>query len=151
MASATHTASSILCCVLLTTALVLTGAGLSLVGPAPAHASAIDPFPFRSEVEEQRYRSLLEELRCTVCQNQSLADSDAPLARDLRRELFNMLQQDLSDMEIRHFMVERYGDFVLYRPPLAKHTILLWFGPIVLLLISLAATVMVVRQRRQAL
>lgn len=124
---------------------------LGSIIPAPAQASAIDPFPFRSEVEEQRYRSLLEELRCTVCQNQSLADSDAPLARDLRRELFNMLQQDLSDMEIRHFMVERYGDFVLYRPPLARHTVLLWFGPIVLLLISLAATVLVVRQRRQAL
>ena len=151
MTRCAHALSLPLRCALVIAAFGLAGMSLSLVGTAPAQASAIDPFTFRSELEEQRYRSLLEELRCTVCQNQSLADSDAPLARDLRRELFNMLQQDLSDMEIRHFMVERYGDFVLYRPPLARHTLLLWFGPIVLLLISLAATVMVVRQRRQAL
>jgi len=151
MTRCAHALSLPLRCALIIAAFGLAGMSLSLVGTAPAQASAIDPFTFRSELEEQRYRSLLEELRCTVCQNQSLADSDAPLARDLRRELFNMLQQDLSDMEIRHFMVERYGDFVLYRPPLARHTLLLWFGPIVLLLISLAATVMVVRQRRQAL
>jgi len=131
--------------------LLVAWVGMGLIGPAPSHASAIEPFPFRSDLEEQRYRSLLEELRCTVCQNQSLADSDAPLARDLRRELFQMLQQDLSDMEIRHFMVERYGDFVLYRPPLARHTILLWFGPVALLLVSLMATALVVRKRRQAL
>jgi cytochrome c-type biogenesis protein CcmH len=131
--------------------LLVAWVGMGLLGPAPSHASAIEPFPFRSDLEEQRYRSLLEELRCTVCQNQSLADSDAPLARDLRRELFQMLQQDLSDMEIRHFMVERYGDFVLYRPPLARHTILLWFGPVALLLVSLMATALVVRKRRQAL
>lgn len=114
-------------------------------------ASAIEPYPFQSEVQEKRFRALAEELRCTVCQNQSLADSDAPLAQDLRRELFAMLQDGRSDMEIREFMVERYGDFVLYRPPLAAHTILLWAGPVVLLLGSLLAAVIIIRRRRKLL
>ena len=129
-------------------ALVLVG-GLLLSGLVAA--SAIEPFPFESEVQEKRFRALAEELRCTVCQNQSLADSDAPLAQDLRRELFAMLQDGRADMEIREFMVERYGDFVLYRPPLAAHTILLWAGPLVLLLIGLGSTIVIVRRRRKAL
>ncbi len=119
--------------------------------PVLALGSAIEPFPFESEVQEKRFRALAEELRCTVCQNQSLADSDAPLAQDLRRELFAMLQDGRADMEIREFMVERYGDFVLYRPPLAAHTILLWAGPLVLLLIGLGSTIVIVRRRRKAL
>ncbi len=124
-------------------------AGLLLSGLVAA--SAIEPFPFDDEVQEQRFRSLAEEIRCTVCQNQSLADSDAPLAQDLRRQLFAMLQDGRSDMEIRMFMVDRYGDFVLYRPPLAGHTILLWGGPIVLLLIALGSTIVIVRRRRKVL
>ena len=132
----------------LRSALVLVG-GLLLSGMVAG--SAIEPFPFDSEVQEKRFRALAEELRCTVCQNQSLADSDAPLAQDLRRELFAMLQDGRADMEIRDFMVERYGDFVLYRPPLATHTILLWAGPIVLLLIGLGSTIVIIRRRRKAL
>ncbi len=128
-------------------AMILAGLLLSAV----VAASAIEPFPFESELQEQRFRSLAEEIRCTVCQNQSLADSDAPLAQDLRRELFAMLQDGRSDMEIRMFMVDRYGDFVLYRPPLAGHTLLLWGGPIVLLLIALGSTIVIVRRRRKAL
>lgn len=123
---------------------------LALV-PLLALGSAIEPYPFESELQEKRFRALAEELRCTVCQNQSLADSDAPLARDLREELFRMLQDDRSDQEIRNFMVERYGDYVLYRPPLAGHTLLLWGGPIVLLVIGLIAALVVIRKRRQAL
>ncbi len=116
-----------------------------------AFASAIEPYDFRTEVEEIRFKALAAELRCTVCQNQSLADSDAPLAQDLRRELFLMIQDNRSDQEIRNFMVERYGEFVLYRPPLASHTLLLWGGPIVLLVIALIASVVVVQQRRRLL
>ena len=119
--------------------------------PTGAWASAIEPLPFRSEVEEIRFKALAEEIRCTVCQNQSLADSDAPLAQDLRQELFAMLQDDRSDQEIRNFMVERYGDFVLYRPPLASHTALLWGGPGLLLIIGLIASWQVIRQRRRLL
>ncbi len=116
-----------------------------------AQASAIEPLPFRSDVEEIRFKALAEEIRCTVCQNQSLADSDAPLAQDLRQELFVMIQDGRTDQEIRNFMVERYGDFVLYRPPVASHTILLWGGPIVLLLIGLIGSVVIIRQRRALL
>lgn len=123
---------------------------LALV-PLLALGSAIEPYSFESELQEKRFRTLAEELRCTVCQNQSLADSDAPLARDLREELFRMLQDERSDQEIRNFMVERYGNYVLYRPPLAGHTLLLWGGPIVLLIIGLIAALVVIRKRRQAL
>jgi cytochrome c-type biogenesis protein CcmH len=124
---------------------------LLLLLPGLVLASAIEPLPFANELEERRFRHLAEELRCTVCQNQSLADSDAPLARDLRRELFNLIRDGQSDMEIRQFMVSRYGDFVLYRPPLAAHTILLWAGPIALLLGSLIGVGLVIRRRSQAL
>ena len=116
-----------------------------------AVASAIEPYDFQTDVEEIRFKALAAELRCTVCQNQSLADSDAPLAQDLRRELFLMIRDNRSDQEIRNFMVERYGEFVLYRPPLASHTFLLWGGPIILLLIGLIASVVVIRQRRRLL
>jgi len=118
---------------------------------AGAVASAIEPYDFDSELQRQRFQSLAEELRCTVCQNQSLADSDAPLATDLRDEIFRMLQDNRSDQEIRNFMVERYGDYVLYRPPVAGHTLLLWGGPIALLLIGLVTAVFVIRKRRKAL
>lgn len=111
----------------------------------------IEPLPFRSPLEERRFRALVSELRCTVCQNESLAESTAPLARDLRMEVFAMLQDGRSDMEIRQFMVDRYGDFVLYRPPLAGHTLLLWFGPILLLIGSLIGAFIVIHKRRQAL
>jgi cytochrome c-type biogenesis protein CcmH len=116
-----------------------------------ALASAIEPYPFESEVQRKRFQALAEELRCTVCQNQSLADSDAPLASDLRDEVFRMLSDGRSDMEIRSFMVERYGNYVLYRPPVVGHTLLLWGGPIVLLLVGLVAAVFVIRKRRKAL
>jgi cytochrome c-type biogenesis protein CcmH len=116
-----------------------------------AFASAIEPYEFESELQRQRFKALAEELRCTVCQNQSLADSDAPLAQDLRDEVIRMLRDNRSDQEIRNFMVERYGDYVLYRPPVAGHTLLLWGGPIVLLLIGLVAAVFIIRKRRSAL
>ena len=130
-------------------------AALALLGglwlSAGALGSAIEPYDFDTELQQKRFRALAEELRCTVCQNQSLADSDAPLAGDLRDEVFRMLQDNRSDQEIRSFMVERYGDYVLYRPPLAGHTLLLWGGPIALLLIGLIAVVFVIRKRRAAL
>lgn len=119
--------------------------------PLLALGSAIEPYDFQSDVQRQRFKSLAEQLRCTVCQNQSLADSDAPLATDLRDEVFRMLQEGRSDQEIRNFMVERYGDYVLFRPPVAGHTILLWGGPVALLLIGLVAAVVVIRKRRTAL
>lgn len=128
-------------------------------GPAPAiergqmgtMVTPIEPLPFRSDLERRRYKALTGELRCTVCQNEALSESTAPLARDIRMQVFQMLQDGSSDFEIRSFMVDRYGDFVLYRPPLAGHTILLWVGPALLLLGGLIGAVIVIKKRRQAL
>ncbi len=89
-------------------------------------------------VRQERAVSLSEQLRCLVCQNQSLADSNAELAVDLRRQIHEQIAQGRSDGEIVDFMVQRYGDFVLYRPPLKAATVLLWFGPALLLLIGIA-------------
>ncbi len=97
---------------------------------------------------EARLKHLAIELRCLVCQNQTLADSNAPLAEDLRREVREMIVKNMSDKEIIDFLVERYGDFVLYRPPLKATTTLLWVGPFVLLIVG--ATVLVITLRRRA-
>ena len=99
---------------------------------------AIDPLPFKDAAEEQRFQNLVRELRCMVCQNQNLADSDAGLAKDLRREVFEMIQAGKSDNEIKQFLTERYGDFVLYRPPFKATTLILWIGPIVVLILGFA-------------
>jgi len=93
-----------------------------------------EPLIFESQQQQDRFDQLTKELRCLVCQNQNLADSDAPLAHDLRREIHAMLQTGQSDEQIKQFMVERYGDFVLYRPPVQTNTYLLWLAPLVLLL-----------------
>lgn len=90
---------------------------------------------------------IASELRCLVCQNQTIADSNAPLAADLRRETRELLQQGKSDAEVIAYMTQRYGDFVLYRPPLRATTLFLWFGPALLLAIGGAVLVMVLRRR----
>jgi cytochrome c-type biogenesis protein CcmH len=104
---------------------------------------------FSDPVMEQRYRGLLEELRCVVCQNQSLADSNAELAQDLRNEVREMLEQGKSDSEIMAFLVQRYGDFVLYRPPFKSSTWLLWAGPALLLGLALPAMFYFIRRQRR--
>jgi cytochrome c-type biogenesis protein CcmH len=95
-----------------------------------------EPMVFENQDQEDRFNELTLELRCLVCQNQNLADSDAILAHDLRREVHEMLLTGKTNDEIKAFMVERYGDFVLYRPPVQKNTYLLWLAPLVLLLIG---------------
>ncbi len=104
-------------------------------------ALAADP------VAEKRLQKLSEELRCLVCQNQTIADSNAELAQDLRREVRTMIKDGKTDKEIVDFMVVRYGDFVLYRPPVKGITLLLWGGPIALLLIGLFVLQRYLRQR----
>ena len=99
---------------------------------------------------EQRLKRLESDLRCLVCQNQTLADSSAPLAEDLRREVRSLAVAGKSDDEIRAFLVARYGDFVLYRPPVKGTTWLLWFGPFALLALGALVWVGVVRRRRAA-
>ena len=95
-----------------------------------------EPLVFESQQQQDRFDQLTKELRCLVCQNQNLADSDAVLAHDLRREVHELLQTGRSDEEIKQFLVDRYGDFVLYRPPVQKNTYLLWMAPLALLLIG---------------
>jgi cytochrome c-type biogenesis protein CcmH len=114
------------------------------------HATAtLESFKFSTPDQEQHFKDLIEELRCLVCQNQSLADSDAELAHDLRAEVYGMLQDGKSDDEIVDFLVARYGDFVLYNPPLKPSTWLIWFGPFILLLIAAILLARSLRRQQQ--
>ena len=107
---------------------------LLLIVLATASVSAQEPLVFDSQQQQDRFDQLTRELRCLVCQNQNLADSDAPLAHDLRREVYEMVQAGQTDNQIKQFLVERYGDFVLYRPPVQTNTYLLWLAPAIMLL-----------------
>ena len=98
---------------------------------------------------DARVQKLSEELRCLVCQNESLASSHAELADDLRREVRKLIREDKSDAEIKTYLVDRYGDFVLYRPPLKPLTWLLWFGPVLFLLIGALVWWNVMKKRRE--
>jgi cytochrome c-type biogenesis protein CcmH len=123
-------------------------------GASAAHAQPMgDPTPlqFRDQTEEARFHALTAELRCVQCQNQSLADSNAQIAHDLRREVLKLMHEGRSDAQIKQFLVERYGEFVLYRPQMDTSTLLLWFGPGLLLLIGAGILVLHVRRRGQAL
>lgn len=120
-----------------------------LLIPGLAWAGEAKPLA-EDPVAEARLKHLAVELRCLVCQNQTLADSNAPLAEDLRREVREMIAKNMSDQEIIDFLVQRYGDFVLYRPPVKATTTLLWIGPFLLLVGGAIALVIVLRRRRQA-
>jgi cytochrome c-type biogenesis protein CcmH len=122
--------------------------GLIALLLAGAVFAADAPPEFADDFQRERYQSLLEELRCLVCQNQSLADSNAPLAQDLREEVEKRIRRGESDDAIREFLVARYGDFVLYRPPFRAETWLLWLGPFVLLLAAITIVVRVTARRR---
>lgn len=120
---------------------------LTLLVPFAAANATIDAFPFDDPAKEERYRQLTEELRCLVCQNQSLADSNAELALDLRRQVYRKVRDGESSEAIVDYMVARYGDFVLYRPPVRPMTWLLWFGPLLLLAIGSVVLIRFVRRR----
>jgi cytochrome c-type biogenesis protein CcmH len=113
-------------------------------------AHAIDPLPFKDRAEEIRFQALTKQLRCLVCQNESLADSNAPLAADLRRDVFEQMRAGKSDDEIKAWLTARYSDFVLYDPPLHGATLLLWFGPALVLVAGGTAIVLIVRRRARA-
>lgn len=114
-----------------------------LVWGGEARPLAEDP------VAEARLKHLAVELRCLVCQNQTLADSNAPLAEDLRREVREMIAKNMNDQEIIDFLVSRYGDFVLYRPPWKASTTMLWIGPFLLLGVGAGALIIALRRRAQ--
>jgi cytochrome c-type biogenesis protein CcmH len=117
---------------------------------APFAAGAREAPPVGQDpVIEQRMMALAEELRCLVCQNQTLADSHADLAVDLRQEIRELMQKGQSDEQVKRYLVARYGDFVLYRPPLKSTTWLLWFGPAVLLVGGLTTLYLVLLRRRR--
>jgi len=120
---------------------------IALLSPATNFA-AIDALQFKDQAQEVRYRKLAAELRCLVCQNQSLADSNADLARDLRIEVLRLMNEGKSDKEITEYLVARYGDFVRYRPPFNLVTLLLWIGPAIILLLAVFGLARVIRSRR---
>ena len=120
--------------------------GLALTGIAHA---AIDTYEFANDAERARFRELTQELRCPKCQNQDLADSNAPIATDLRREIFRMLGEGKDNQQIIDFMVDRSGDFVRYKPALTSKTVVLWFGPLALLVGGVVVIGVIVGRRRR--
>ncbi|MGZ5031757.1 MAG: cytochrome c-type biogenesis protein [Usitatibacter sp.] len=120
---------------------------LAMAGAAFGQASEVDR---PDAAVEQRLKDLAEELRCLVCQNQTIADSHAPLAVDLRNQIRQQIAAGRSDEQIRAYMVERYGDFVLYRPPFKATTVVLWVGPFLLVAFGAVAFAVILRRRKMA-
>ncbi|MDZ7842196.1 MAG: cytochrome c-type biogenesis protein [Gammaproteobacteria bacterium] len=109
--------------------------------------AVIEVREFEDPEKQQLYEELVEELRCLVCQNQNLAASNADLAKDLRRQSYEMVERGAGKEEIIEYMVDRYGDFVLYRPPMKATTLLLWLGPVLFIAAGLAAVAVIARRR----
>ncbi len=125
-------------------ALLLTSASVLM----PASAWAIDPEPpFEDPQLEAEYQALIEEVRCLVCQNQTIADSNAPLAADLRREIREMMGEGATRGEVNEFLVARYGDFVLYRPPFQPSTWALWIGPAFFVILGMVVFARILHSR----
>lgn len=116
----------------------------------PVFAAPVVTYEFASEEQEALFNKLSNELRCLVCQNQAISDSNADLAKDLRDEIYGMLQQGKTEEEIVEFMVVRYGDFVLYNPPLKPMTWLLWFGPAFALLAGFFFVVRIINKQKKS-
>ncbi len=123
---------------------VITACCLFWASQSPA---GLEQFDFSGNVDEDRYKELITEIRCLVCQNQSLADSDAELAHDLRQEVYDLMQKGQDNPQIVDFLVYRYGDFVLYKPPVKPSTYWLWYGPFALLVLGIIMLIKTVRQR----
>ncbi len=111
---------------------------------------ALDTHQLSDPKQQESYETLISELRCLVCQNQTIGDSNAELAADLRRQVYEMLEQGKSKEEIILFMTDRYGDFVLYKPPFKGKTSVLWIAPVVFLLIGLITVFFVIRRKKAA-
>jgi cytochrome c-type biogenesis protein CcmH len=121
-----------------------------LLGAATAGAYTLEEFSFEDPAQSKAFRELIEEIRCLVCQNESLAGSQAELAQDLREEVYRMFQEGRSRDEIVDFLVARYGDFVLYDPPLKPSTYVLWFGPFVLISVGAFFLIRTLMRKRQS-
>ncbi|HET7649795.1 MAG TPA: cytochrome c-type biogenesis protein [Gammaproteobacteria bacterium] len=119
-----------------------------LAAVVSSSALAIDSEPpFPDPATQARYEHLIHQFRCLVCQDETIADSNADLAADFRRQVHNMVAAGKSDAEIRAYMVKRYGDFILYKPPVLERTWLLWGGPFLFLAIAIGAVAIVIRRR----
>ena len=110
--------------------------------------AAIDTYEFKDDDARERFNKLTFELRCPKCQNQNLQDSNSPIASDLRNEVYKMVQAGSDDSEIKDFMVARYGEFVLYNPPVNENTYILWYGPFGLVVVGMIVLVAVSRKRK---
>ncbi|MFR0688358.1 cytochrome c-type biogenesis protein [Enterobacterales bacterium AE_CKDN230030158-1A_HGKHYDSX7] len=129
---------------------LLAAAALGLCLTGIAHA-AIDTYEFANDAERERFRDLTTELRCPKCQNQDIADSNAPIAADLRKQIYTQMAAGKSNQQIIDYMVDRYGEFVRYKPEVSERTWLLWFGPAALLGLGVIVIgAIVVRRRRPA-
>jgi len=115
-----------------------------------AQVFAVDYHQLPNPEQQKAYETIISELRCLVCQNQTIADSNAELAADLRRQVYEMLQQGKSKDEIVKFMTDRYGDFVLYNPPLKTKTALLWLGPVAFLITGIVMISWVIHRKKKA-
>jgi cytochrome c-type biogenesis protein CcmH len=118
-----------------------------MLAAAPALAAIGEIYDFDTPAQEERYTRLIGELRCLVCQNQNLAASNAELAQDLRRKTYDMVMAGKSNEEIVSYMVQRYGDFVLYRPPFKATTAMLWVGPFVILAGGVVVLLTIIRRQ----
>jgi len=124
--------------------------GIALLMLSVQLHAAIEMYQFEQPEHEQLYKKMIDELRCLVCQNQNLSASNAGLAQDLRQQTYEMVSKGQSQQQIVDYMTQRYGDFVLYRPPVKLSTVLLWFGPIIMLLMGLIVLMMSLKKRKQA-
>jgi len=126
------------------------GLAVLLFGLALAANAVIETYEFSSEELEARYHRLSQELRCPKCQNQNIADSNAPISEDLRRLLYQQLEAGATDQEILDDMVDRYGEFVRYRPDFDRKTAILWLAPLLFLLLAAVIAVTVLRRSAEA-
>ncbi len=127
---------------------LISGLIVLLMALAASVNAADDPLEFTNPAQEKRYITLIEGLRCLVCQNQSLADSNADLAQDLRLEVYRLLMEGDDNEDIIKYLVARYGDFVLYRPPFKSTTYLLWLAPVIFLMIGIWIAVSLIRKQQ---
>jgi cytochrome c-type biogenesis protein CcmH len=126
---------------------VVTLLSITLGSLSPTQAANLETYQFDDPAKEALFRQLIGELRCPKCQNQAIADSDAPLANDLRDQTYSMVQEGASKQQVIDYMVARYGDFVHYKPPLTAATLVLWLGPLALIVIGALVITVVARQR----
>ncbi|SFR44279.1 cytochrome c-type biogenesis protein CcmH [Pseudidiomarina maritima] len=130
--------------------MLLVAIGVAVSSWSIAYAANLETYKFDDPKKEALFRELIDELRCPKCQNQTIGDSDAPLAKDLRDRTYMMIQQGASKQEVVDYMVARYGDFAYYRPPVKLSTVVLWLGPVVVILVGAGVILMRVRSRNNA-